>query len=147
MKALIILIIAFALSALMLPVTANASTYTAKDDNFDTIAQMIKKTERYIGTIQMGRASWYGPGFHGRKTASGERFNQYAMTAAHRSLPLGCLVEVTNKKTGDSVIVKINDRGPFHGNRVLDLSKGAAAKIGLIKAGVGQIELKVLSIS
>lgn len=141
MKQLILLTFAILFSVLM-GTTANA----ADDTPLDSLDRLIKKTERYIGTIQMGRASWYGPGFHGRKTASGERFNQYAMTAAHRTLPLGCLVEVTNKKTGESVVVKINDRGPFHGNRVLDLSKGAAQKLGIVKAGTGQIELKVLSI-
>ena len=141
MKQLILLTFAILFSVLM------GSTAHANNDNpRDSLDRLIKKTERYIGTIQMGRASWYGPGFHGRKTASGERFNQYAMTAAHRTLPMGCLVEVTNKATGKTVVVKINDRGPFHGNRVLDLSKGAAQQIGLVKSGVGQIELKVLSV-
>lgn len=82
-------------------------------------------TESYAST---GKASWYGPGFHGRKTASGERFNQWAMTAAHRTLKFGTLVRVTHK--GKSVIVRINDRGPFTRGRIIDLSKGAARKIG-----------------
>lgn len=73
-------------------------------------------------------ASWYGPGFHGRKTASGERFNQNALTAAHKSLPFGTRVKVTHK--GRSVIVRINDRGPFIKGRTIDLSKGAARAIG-----------------
>jgi rare lipoprotein A len=75
-----------------------------------------------------GKASWYGPGFHGRKTASGERFNQWAMTAAHRTYKFGTLVRVTHK--GKSVTVRINDRGPFIKGRIIDLSKGAAQKIG-----------------
>ena len=85
-------------------------------------------------------ASWYGPGFHGRTTASGERFNQYAMTAAHRHLPFGTLVRVTHK--GRSVTVRINDRGPFIRGRGLDLSKGAARRIGC--AGVCRVKMTVV---
>lgn len=87
-------------------------------------------------------ASWYGNRFHGRLTASGERFNQYAMTAAHRKLPFGTMVKVTNRKTGKSVTVKINDRGPFHGNRSIDLSKGAAKAIGC--DGICNVDIKVV---
>lgn len=79
----------------------------------------------------IGIASWYGPGFHGHKTASGERFNQYAMTAAHRTLPLGSFVRVTNLRNHESIIVKINDRGPFSHGRIIDLSKGAAKALGI----------------
>ncbi|RLQ86857.1 septal ring lytic transglycosylase RlpA family protein [Notoacmeibacter ruber] len=82
-----------------------------------------------------GKASWYGPGFHGKKTASGEAFNQNAMTAAHKTLPLGSKVRVTNERNGRSIVVRINDRGPYAHGRVLDLSKGAAAKLGFIRAG------------
>lgn len=78
-----------------------------------------------------GVASWYGPGFHGRTTASGERYNMNALTAAHRTLPFGTHVRVTNRESGKSVIVRINDRGPYHGNRVIDLSKAAARSIGM----------------
>lgn len=85
-------------------------------------------------------ASWYGPGFHGRRSASGERFNQYALTAAHRSLPFGTRVKVTHK--GRSVIVRINDRGPFIRGRSLDLSKGAARRIGC--AGVCRVSMVVV---
>ena len=85
-------------------------------------------------------ASWYGPGFHGRRTANGERFNQWAMTAAHRHLPFGTLVRVTHK--GRSVTVRINDRGPFIRGRHLDLSKGAARRIGC--AGVCRVSMVVL---
>ena len=90
-----------------------------------------------------GHASWYGPGFHGRKTASGERFNQYALTAAHKTLPFGTRLRVTNMKNGSSVIVTVNDRGPYVKSRVLDLSKGAASAIGM--AGVAPVEIVVLS--
>lgn len=91
-----------------------------------------------------GVASYYGPGFHGRRTANGERFDQNAMTAAHKTLPFGTRLRVTNPATGKSVTVRINDRGPFHGNRVLDLSKGAAAVIGMVNAGVQRVRMERL---
>lgn len=81
--------------------------------------------------IHAGVASWYGPGFHGRKTASGERFDQNDMTAAHRTLPFGTRVKVVDEKTGRSIIVRINDRGPFSHGRVIDLSKQAAQELGM----------------
>ena len=87
-------------------------------------------------------ASWYGPGFHGRKTASGERFNQNAMTAAHKTLPFGTKLRVTYR--GQSVVVRINDRGPFIKGRTLDLSKAAAERIGLRRAGHGPVCMKRL---
>jgi rare lipoprotein A len=81
--------------------------------------------------VQVGQASWYGPGFHGRKTASGTRFNQYALTAAHRSLPLGTRARVTNLKNGKKVLVTINDRGPYYGGRIIDLSRAAAKQLAM----------------
>ena len=89
--------------------------------------------------IQRGHASWYGPGFHGRRTANGEKFNTNALTAAHRSLPFGTLVRVVNEKTGRSVVVRINDRGPFIGGRIIDLARGAAQQIGM--GGVATVSL------
>ncbi|WP_406612971.1 septal ring lytic transglycosylase RlpA family protein [Acinetobacter schindleri] len=91
---------------------------------------------------QTGTASWYGRQFHGRKTASGETFDMNGMTAAHRSLPLNCYIRVTNKNNGKSVVVKVNDRGPFHGNRVLDLSYGAAKQIGITNAGTAKVSIE-----
>lgn len=91
---------------------------------------------------QTGMASWYGRQFHGRKTASGDRFDMYAMTAAHRSLPLNCYIRVTNKNNGKSVVVKVNDRGPFHGNRVLDLSYAAANQLGITQSGTGNVTIE-----
>lgn len=79
----------------------------------------------------VGIASWYGPGFHGHKTASGERFNKHAFTAAHKTLPLGSRVKVTNLSNGRSVIVKINDRGPYGHGRIIDLSQRAKDAIGM----------------
>jgi rare lipoprotein A len=91
-----------------------------------------------------GRASWYGERFHGRKTASGERFDMRAMTAAHRRLPFGTKVRVTNVENGRSVVVRINDRGPFGRGRIIDLSKAAAARIGMIRKGIVEVTLEVL---
>ena len=91
---------------------------------------------------QTGMASWYGRQFHGRKTASGETFDMNALTAAHRSLPLNCFIRVTNKTNGKSVVVKVNDRGPFHGNRVLDLSYGAAKQLGTTNAGTAKVSIE-----
>ncbi len=98
-----------------------------------------------VTSVTTGRASWYGPGFHGRRTASGEVFNQNALTAAHRTLPFGTLVRVTNLQNNEQVTVRINDRGPYSHGRILDLSAGAARAIGLDRAGVGPIRLEVLA--
>jgi rare lipoprotein A (peptidoglycan hydrolase) len=89
-----------------------------------------------------GGASWYGPGFHGRKTANGEKFNQNAMTAAHKTIKFNSLVKVTYK--GKSVVVRINDAGPYIRGRVIDLSKAAAKEIGLIAAGHGPVKLEII---
>ncbi|MEL6814692.1 MAG: septal ring lytic transglycosylase RlpA family protein [Cyanobacteria bacterium J06598_3] len=97
-----------------------------------------------IVSSNVGGASWYGPGFHGRLSANGETFNQYAMTAAHRTLPFGTNVLVTNLYNGRQVTVRINDRGPYAGDRIIDLSQGAAEVIGLIDSGVGTVQVDVL---
>ncbi|WP_404786221.1 septal ring lytic transglycosylase RlpA family protein [Altericista sp. CCNU0014] len=91
-----------------------------------------------------GMASWYGPGFDGNYTANGEVFNQYALTAAHRYLPFGTRVRVTNLDNGRSVVVRINDRGPFVGDRVIDLSRGAAQILGTVSSGVSSVRMDVL---
>jgi rare lipoprotein A len=96
-------------------------------------------TGEALAADQCGTASWYGPGFNGKKAASGERFNQNAMTAAHKTLPFGTKLKVTNQRTGKSVTVKINDRGPYHGGRVIDLSKAAASQLGIVNAGTGKV--------
>jgi len=98
------------------------------------------------GQTTTGVASWYGPGFDGKTTASGERFNQNHLTAAHRTLPFGSVVRVTNLHNGRSVEVRINDRGPFVRGRVIDLSKAAAREIGLVERGIGTVEVRVLSL-
>jgi rare lipoprotein A len=93
----------------------------------------------HAGEPACGRASWYGPGFHGKPTASGETYNQNALTVAHKTLPFGVRLRVTSQKTGKSVIVRVNDRGPFIAGRFLDLSKAAAAKLGMLSAGVATV--------
>lgn len=91
-----------------------------------------------------GKASWYGGKFHGRLTSSGDIFNKYKPTAAHKTLPFGTKLEVTNLRNGKSTIVTITDRGPYHGNRVIDLSEGAARKIDMIKSGVVEVSYRKL---
>jgi rare lipoprotein A len=96
------------------------------------------------GATQTGVASWYGPGFHGRRTANGEVYDQYGLTAAHRTLPHGTRVEVTNLDNGRVVRVRINDRGPYVDDRVIDLSYTAAQRIGMIGPGIAPVRIEVL---
>lgn len=96
------------------------------------------------GHVERGLASWYGRQFHGRKTSSGERYDMYTMTAAHKTLPLPTYARVTNIENGRSVVVRINDRGPFHGSRVLDLSYVAAVKLGVVKKGTAKVEIRAI---
>lgn len=95
-------------------------------------------------TAMTGKASWYGPGFNRKRTASGERFRKGALTAAHKTLPFGTIVKVTNLRNGKSVKVRINDRGPFVEGRIIDLSKGAAKKLDMVKAGVVPVRLNIV---
>lgn len=96
------------------------------------------------GYRERGVASWYGTKFHGRRTSSGEPYDMYAMTAAHKSLPLPTYVRVTNIENGRSVVLKVNDRGPFHENRIIDLSYSAAWKLGILAKGTGFVEVVAL---
>lgn len=96
------------------------------------------------GHVERGIASWYGTKFHGRRTSSGEPYNLYEMTAAHKTLPLPTYAQVTNLDNGRSVIVKINDRGPFHDDRIIDLSYVAAMKLDIVKTGTGRVELRAI---
>ncbi|MGC9528637.1 MAG: septal ring lytic transglycosylase RlpA family protein [Limnospira sp.] len=107
--------------------------------------EIIETATRAISDRVQGWASWYGPGFHGNLTANGERYNQYAMTAAHRHLPFGTEVRVTNMDNGRSVVVRINDRGPFIGGRIIDLSAGAAEVLGMISSGVAPVQVEILA--
>ena len=96
-------------------------------------------------SVEHGLASWYGPGFHGRQTASGEIFDRNEMTAAHRDLPLPSFVRVTNMDNGRSVILRVNDRGPVSDRLVIDVSEEAAEELGFIEAGVVPVRVDVLS--
>lgn len=97
------------------------------------------------GWVERGTASWYGPGFHSASTSLGERYDMYAMTAAHKTLPIPCYAEVTNLRNGRKVVVRINDRGPFVGDRIIDLSYTAAAKLDMLTAGTAPVEMRVLT--
>jgi len=97
------------------------------------------------GYVERGVASWYGTEFHGLRTSTGEPYDMFAMTAAHKTLPLPCYARVTNLSNGRSVVVRINDRGPFIANRIIDLSYSAAARLDMIRSGTAFVELDVLS--
>jgi rare lipoprotein A len=99
---------------------------------------------RRVMKVSSGEASWYGPGFFGNRTANGEVFRPGTLTAAHRTLPFGTKVRVTNLWNGRSAEVRINDRGPYHGNRIIDLAHGAAQQLGLTASGIAQVKLEVL---
>ncbi len=118
----------------------NMPSYTVRGKTY----QVLKNS---IGFTQKGIASWYGTKFHGRKTSSGEKYNMYAMTAAHKTLPLPTYVEVTHTGNGRKVILKVNDRGPFHEGRVIDLSYAAARKLGISATGTGPVSLRVINTS
>ena len=94
--------------------------------------------------VQEGIASWYGPGFHGKRTASGEIFDMHALTAAHRTLPLGTLIEVRSLDTGRTVVARVNDRGPFVRGRIVDLSMAAARSLGIEESGIARVRLLVV---
>ena len=107
------------------------------------LAPAVKPAPRVLHSSN-GQASWYGPGFYGNRTANGEVFRPGTMTAAHRTLPFGTKVKVTNLWNGRTTVVRINDRGPFHGNRVIDLAHGAAHTLGVTASGIAQVRLDVL---
>ena len=108
-----------------------------------SVAKEKKETTNYV-FYQKGNASWYGPGFNGKKTASGEIFNMNKLTAAHKTLNFGTIVRVTNLNNNKRVIVKINDRGPFTKGRIIDLSKKAALAIDMINDGVVPVKIELL---
>jgi rare lipoprotein A len=117
--------------------SGNPSSYTVLGRTYHVMSDSRGYKER-------GVASWYGTKFHGKRTSSGETYNMYAMTAAHKTLPLPTYVRVINLKNGREAIVKVNDRGPFHDNRVIDLSYAAATKLGITGTGTGLVEVQAL---
>ncbi|HEY6627226.1 MAG TPA: septal ring lytic transglycosylase RlpA family protein [Ignavibacteriaceae bacterium] len=113
---------------------------TVKENTVNTSA--VKFIDR--GTL---KASWYGPKFHGKFTANGEVYNQMALTAAHKNLSFGTLLKITNPKNGKSVIVRINDRGPYIEGRELDLSRGAAIELGILAKGVARVKVQEVALN
>lgn len=113
--------------------------YTVLGQNY----QVWRGTHSYI---EEGTASWYGPGFHGKKTSLGETYNQKGFSAAHKNLPLPCYLLVTNLHNGKKVIVRVNDRGPFHGNRILDLSEGAARYLNVTAKGTAKVRIELIDV-
>ncbi len=123
----------------------NRSTFVVAALGFAAIAALVFGLVYAFGDgSETGIASWYGPGFQGRKTATGARYNQNAMTAASRTLPLGTRVMVTNLENGKKVEVTINDRGPYVDNRIIDLSRAAARKLRMIKPGTARVRIDVI---
>lgn len=116
----------------------NKSPYTVLGKTYQVLPSSIGFRER-------GVASWYGNKFHGRKTSNGEIYNMYAMTAAHKNLPIPCYVKVTNLDNGRTVIVRVNDRGPFHGGRIIDLSYAAAKKLDYSSKGTANVEVVAIN--
>ena len=116
------------------------------DEDAPKAKKKVTKASKSSGgsEYQSGMASWYGGNFNGRKTANGEIYNMNEMTAAHKTLPFGTLVRVTNTRNGDTVDVRINDRGPFVGGRIIDLSRAAASDIGLTASGVAPVKIAIL---
>lgn len=102
------------------------------------------RAPRVVSETQVGIASYYGKGHHGHKTASGERYSRFALTAAHRTFAMNTRVRVTHERSGRSVIVRINDRGPFTRGRIIDLSEAAAKELGIIRAGIARVKVERL---
>lgn len=112
---------------------------------YEVLGKRYTVLESSAGYRERGTASWYGRKFHGRRTSSGEPYDMHLATAAHRSLPLPTYAEVTNLDNGRKVVVKINDRGPFHDDRLIDLSYGAAIKLGMVGSGTARVEVRAIS--
>lgn len=113
-------------------------------DYYDVLGKRYYVLKSSKGYVESGIASWYGTKFHGKRTSSGETYDMNSMTAAHKTLPLPTYVEVTNLENRRTVIVRVNDRGPFHENRIIDLSYAAAAKLGIIADGTGLVEIHAI---
>lgn len=111
---------------------------------YTVLGKRYYPTVVHVGETFEGRASWYGPNFHGKKTSNGESYNMWQMTAAHKTLPMNTIVRVTNKDNGKSTVVRINDRGPFVNSRIIDLSKKAASQIDMLGCGTAPVKLEVL---
>jgi rare lipoprotein A len=111
---------------------------------YDVLGKRYFVLSSNVGYLERGVASWYGPGFHKVRTSTGETYDMYGMTAAHKTLPLPAFVRVTNLQNGRSVVVRVNDRGPFVGNRIIDLSYTAASKLDMLRIGTAMVEVRSL---
>jgi rare lipoprotein A len=109
---------------------------------YDVFGKRYYVLSSSVGYVERGVASWYGPGFHKVRTSTGETYDMYGMTAAHKTLPLPAYVRVTNLQNGRSIVVRVNDRGPFVGNRIIDLSYTAAAKLDMLRNGTAMVEVR-----
>jgi rare lipoprotein A len=118
---------------------------TGNPDSYDALGQHYSVLKDSRGYSQRGYASWYGKKFQGKKTSSGERYDMFKMTAAHRTLPIPCYARITNLANGKTVTVRINDRGPFKSKRIVDLSYAAALKLGIIGVGEEMVQLDVVT--
>ena len=121
-----------------------ASSRYGNPSSYVVFAKRYEVMPSAVGHVERGIASWYGTKFHGRRTSSGEPYDMYAMTAAHKSLPLPTYVSVTNLENGRRVVLRVNDRGPFHDNRIIDLSYTAAVKLGIQRKGTGLVEVRAI---
>jgi rare lipoprotein A len=111
---------------------------------YDVMGKRYFVLSSSVGYVERGVASWYGPGFHKVRTSTGEPYDMYGMTAAHKTLPLPAYVRVTNLQNGRSIVVRVNDRGPFVGNRIIDLSYTAASKLDMLRNGTAMVEVRTL---
>jgi rare lipoprotein A len=152
MKILSIIAVVFCLASCVAPPAAQpVKSYYGSDDTAAAKPYIIKGVTYYpLATVssdyeETGIASWYGKDFHNRKTASGEKFDMYAFTAAHRTLPMPTYISVVNLENNKSVVVKVNDRGPFSKGRILDLSYAAAQKLGMVDSGTAKVRITILS--
>ena len=124
--------------------TVSNGTYTGANSATKYSSNLDRAKKKKFKRVTYGKASWYGKKFDGKKTASGEIFSSYQRTGAHRTLPFNTMVRVTDMVSGRSTIVRINDRGPFSGNRIIDLSFASANKIGLVKRGVTDVKIEIV---
>ena len=137
------------LFSLLLLISCTVSPRYNTNSNSSNSSKVTKKTYKKSNSkteTLRGISSWYGPNFHGKLTANGEIYDMYGTTAAHKTLPLNTIVRVTNLDNGKSLILKINDRGPYVGDRILDCSFGAAKKLGFDKQGTTSVEIDIIEV-
>jgi len=148
-KILFVLVLV-ALVGFTLVVNEDKITEPAGTEDLSSVEEAVVTADRsLVEFVDKGnmKASWYGPGFHGRLTANGEIYDQMSFTAAHKSLKFGTLLKITNLRNSKSVVVRINDRGPYITGRDLDLSKAAALELGMVKRGVAKIKVEEIKIA